>query len=211
MATITTHPFHSTFIHIPKTGGNSVTEWLKNNTQSNVTKRRQHATVQEVCKGEHSLGPKSREDLGLVWCIVRNPWDYCASWYSFRIMLCEFYIDQIQKHPHMADHRKEKWNLKAQQDHLSNLKLGFLPWLKTTNKRKTCHHWAADCDKVFKLENIQEDFKFIQDKMNCWEPLGHSNKTVNRKKYQDYYTSQEAIDIVAKQFKVDIDIYGYDF
>ena len=211
MATITTLPIKSTFIHIPKTGGNSVTEWLKANTTCSITKRKQHATVGDVINGNHSLGPIPKESLGLIWCIVRNPWDYCASWYSFRIMMCKYNIAQINANPNKMSKTKEKWNLDWQKQNLDNLQRGFLPWLKTTNKRKNCHHWAVDCDVVFKLENIQQDFKLIQEKMNCNLPLGHSNKTVDRKKYKDYYTTQESIDIVARQFKVDIDTYGYDF
>jgi|SRR5210317_255500 len=210
MATIVTEPFCSTFIHIPKTGGNSITNWLKQNTKSQITKRHQHATVQEVCQGNHSLGPMNREELGLTWCVVRNPWDYCASWYSFKIMLCKFYIVQIHKHPNMKNHRKEKWNLEFQQNKLKRLENGFVPWLKQTGV-SPMYSWAKDCDKILKLENIVEDFKFIQNKMNCWEPLGHDNKTLDRKKYQDYYTTQEAIDIVATKFKVDIETYNYDF
>lgn len=210
MATIVKHPFQSTFIHIPKTGGNSVTEWLKTYTKSFITKRKQHAILNEVLQGEHSLGPMNREDLGLVWCIVRNPWDYCASWYGFEIMLCEFYIDQIHKNPHMSNHRKEKWNLSLQERKLEKLKNGFLPWLKQSAV-STMSRWAKDCDVILKLENINKDFEFIQEKMNCFQPLGHSNKTKNRKKYKEYYTSQEAIDTVATRFKVDIDTYGYDY
>ena len=79
MATLVNTPYKCTFIHIPKTAGNSVTDWLKDNTEALVTKRKQHATVAEVLEGNHSLGPI--RDLGWKFCIVRNPWDYMVSWY----------------------------------------------------------------------------------------------------------------------------------
>ena len=211
MATLVTHPFRSTFIHIPKTGGNSITDWLKKNTQAFVTKRFQHATIQGVINGDHSLGPMTKEDLGMTWCVVRNPWDYCVSWYTFKIMLAEFYIDQIHKNPHMRNNRKEKWNLDAQQATLNRLlSLGFTGWVAQTSK-KPQSAWAADCDVKLKLENINNEFRFIQEKMQCFEPLGHANKTLNREKYKDYYTTQESIDIVAKKFHQDIIAFGYDF
>ena len=61
------------YIHIPKTAGNSITSWLKQTATTKVTKRNQHATVQEVLEGNHSLGPMQMQDLGWKFCVVRNP------------------------------------------------------------------------------------------------------------------------------------------
>ena len=206
MATRITDPYHCTFIHIPKTGGNSITNWMRTNfVNHQVTKRQQHARIDEA-KSYWNI-----DDLGWKFCVVRNPWDYVVSWYSFKIMLCEFYIDQIHKHPNMKNHRKEKWNLEIQQNKLKRLeKLGFDGWLKQMQRSQQIK-WAKDCDHIIKLENMKNGFAEVQKRLNCFEPLGHLNKTRDRKDYKSYYTSQELIDIVAKNCADDIKEFNYDF
>jgi len=61
-----------------------------------------------------------------------------------------------------------------------------------------------------KLENINEDFVKIQEKLNCYTPLPVRNKTKSRIQYQEYYTS-ELIDTVYKMYKKDINTYKYQF
>ena len=210
MATIVTEPYNCTFIHIPKTGGNSITHWLKENTTAKVTKRKQHATVQGVLSGKHSLGPVAIEDLGWKFCVVRNPWDYIVSWYTFEIMLCNFYIEKIQTDPTFKHPTKQKYNLELQQNKLKRLQdIGFEGFVKQTDKPSQ-HHWAKDCDYIIKIENMNQGFKEVQQRLNCFTPLPVKNKTINRTRYQDYYTA-ELKDIVYKKYKLDISTYGYEF
>lgn len=210
MATIVFNPHNITFIHIPKTGGNSITSWLQKNSQCKITKRKQHASLQQILDGDHSLGPLEKNSLGELFCVVRNPWDYCVSWYKFKIRLCESYINQIYKCPQKIDNKKIKWNLDRQQVNLKRLKdLGFKGWLLQTG-RKPQYKWAKDCDIILKFENLEIDFKLIQNKLKCYTPLPHLNKTPNRCNYSEYY-DQESIDLVAAKFKIDIETYNYDF
>lgn len=212
MATMIKEPYKCTFIHIPKTGGNSITRWLLDNNQTaKVTKRRQHANIADVCKGDHSLGVKTREDLGWTFCVVRNPWDYCASWYQFKVMLAESYINFLENNPTEIKNHKKKFNLEYQKSELKRLQQGFDWWIMQTKVDKQSH-WAADCDYVMKLENLVVDFSEVQCKLKCHIPLPYLNRTVNKKKsYRDYYTKQEQIDRVAERYKIDIETYGYDF
>lgn len=197
------NPYHCTFIHIPKTGGNSVTQWMQKNFKAVVTKRQQHATKQEA---EQRFG-----DLGWTFCIVRNPWDYAVSWYTFKIDLAKVRIAMVQKNPQLANSRKEKFDVSKQQQQIDRLeKEGFAGWLKRTS-RSSQMSWANGCDYWIKLENLSNDFKEVQTRLNCFEPLGHVNKTRNRTSYKDYYTNQELIDIVATKWKVDIDAFGYNY
>ena len=207
MATIVDIPYKCTFIHIPKTAGNSVTDWLKEHANAKVTKRKQHATVAEVIEGDHGLGPIN--DLGWKFCIVRNPWDYMVSWYTFKVMLADMYVDMLTTNTDLQKKHKLKYNLELQKNEQKRLAQGFDWWVKQT-RRKPQSHWAKDCDYVMKLENINNDFLTVQKKLNCFEPLPHKNKTTGRTNYKDYYTS-ELIDIVAEKYKVDIDKFNYTF
>ena len=208
MATIITSPILCTFIHIPKTGGNSITKWMGDNFHTKITKRKQHATVQDVKAGNHSLGPVS--DLGWKFCVVRNPWDYMVSWYAFQKMLAQNRIEFVKQNPHLENSKKDKFNLELQQKRIDRLNLGFDVWIKNT-QWVTQHTWAKDCDYIIKFENLSEEFKLVQEKLNCDVPLGHLNKTVGRPKvYKDYYT-QETIDIVAEKYAIDIKTYNYNY
>lgn len=201
MATLVKQPYHCTFIHIPKTGGNSITDWLKANFNAQVSKGKQHANIIEA---QTRLG-----DLGFTYCTVRNPWDYAVSWYTFRIYLCKAYLKTAEENPELVK-KKKKLNPEVNRQQLAELEKGFGYYLERMGRSQQ-HKWAGACDYVMKLENINEDFKVIQDKLNCHEPLGIANKTPNRTAYRDYYTDQKLIDIVAEKFKDDIEVYGYEF
>jgi hypothetical protein len=206
MATRITDPYHCTFIHIPKTGGNSITNWMQTNfVNHQVTKRQQHATIDEA-KSYWNI-----DDLGWKFCVVRNPWDYVVSWYTFKIDVAKVRIEIANSDPKYKNSRKEKHNVEIQQQHIDRLeKLGFDGWLKQTGRSQQIG-WAKGCDHIIKLENMKNGFAEVQKRLNCFEPLGHLNKTRDRKDYKSYYTSQELIDIVAKKYADDIKEFNYDF
>jgi len=204
LATLVESPYRCTFIHIPKTGGNTITAWLKKNFNTHVTKGKQHATLPQAQQ-------IYQKDTGFTYCVVRNPWDYCVSWYTFKIYLCEAYIREVEADPQL-ENTKDRYNVAKQQATLQRLKEeGFEHWLKTFS-RKQQWNWAKDCDHVMKLENLIHDFKVVQEKLNCYVPLGHINKTPNRiKNYRDYYTEQDSIDYVSQQYRQDIEQFNYAF
>jgi hypothetical protein len=212
MATIVTEPYNCTFVHIPKTGGNSITTWLKENFNASVTKRKQHATVNTILTGDHSLGPITEKELGWKFCVVRNPWDYIVSWYTFEIMLCNYYIEKCLTDPKWKHPTKDKYNIKLQQEKLARLEAnGFENFVQQTTRLDQLH-WAKDCDYIIKFEKMNDDFKEVQNRLNCYKPLPHLNKTSERKTgYRDYYTSQKIIDCVAKKYAQDIKSFNYDF
>jgi len=61
-----------------------------------------------------------------------------------------------------------------------------------------------------RYENLTEDFKVVQEKTNCFEPLGHHNKS-NRTKYLDYYTNDDHINMVGEYFYKEIDYFKYEY
>jgi hypothetical protein len=215
LALLISQPVKSTFIHIPKNAGISISTWIRKNTTCQTTKRKQHALINDVIDGEHSLGKKTIDDIGWSFCVVRNPWDWIVSWYTFEIMLSETYIDRLVKEPHLQKIQKEKYNLEYHTTRLARLKNeGFLGFLNDAPNHRYVQHnqntWASGCDYVMKYENLDTDFKLIQEKFGCNAPLSVANKTTNRSNYKDYYTT-ETIKIVAEMYKEDINIFGYNF
>ena len=210
MATIIFEP-RITFIHIPKCAGNSITIWMKKNFNASVTKKKQHATVNEVILGNtNTLGPI--DDLGFTFCVVRNPFDYLVSYYEFRRRLCVQRIEMLKANPNLINNNKSRFNLQGNIEKLARLdSLGFEQWLKL-HYIKPMNWWAKDCSCVLQLENLNNDFKIIQDKLNCYEELPHNNAGGTRKlDYREYYTKQETIDFVAEMYKEDIKYFDYKF
>lgn len=201
MATKIKNPYLMTFIHIPKTGGNSITEWMKTNFIAEISKGGQHATVGEA---EKLLG-----NLGWTFCVVRNPWDYCVSWYTFKIYIAKTYIDILTKQPELINPKRKKYRLEHHQNQLERLNNGFDWWVRQTNVAKQSKY-AKNVDYFCRLENLDEDFKVIQNKLNCYEPLPLINKTPNRTNYKDYYTP-ETIEIVREKFQEDIEFLNYEY
>lgn len=174
---------------------------MQRHFNAEVTKGKQHAKKFEA---EQILG-----DLGWTFCIVRNPWDYCVSWYMFKQNLVKTYIKELEEDPSLAMKKPKRYNKEGLEGQLQWFTQGFGNWVKQT-KRKPQSRWAKDCNYVMKLENLEEDFKNIQEILNCYEPLPLINKTESKEDYRKYY-DDESIAIVEEKFKQDIINFNYTF
>lgn len=172
-----------TFFHMPKNAGSSIEKWLETNLDADVyLEDLRHASPD-------SLRPMF-DNFGWSFCCVRNPWDRMVSWYNFfrgqgKIHTCfEDWMDaSFDPAQHTAKYIKP-----------INTQMGFV----------------NEVDYVVRYENLIEDFKVVQEKTNCFEPLGHYNKS-NRTKYLDYYTNDDHINMVGEYFYKEIDYFKYEY
>ena len=67
-------PLTATFIHIPKTGGTIVSAWLRKNFLVTGLGRT-HSSYQQI---------KTYGDLGFLFAVIRNPWDWVVIRLHFR-------------------------------------------------------------------------------------------------------------------------------
>jgi hypothetical protein len=134
------------------------------------------------------------------WSFVRNPWDRLVSTYTNKI---------IDKHQGGLDSWRnstgsfEEFILRIKKldvtgnncdRHIRSL-LTFLP---------------PDINFIGKMENLQQDFNIVCDKIGRpQQELPHVNKS-EHKHYTEYY-DDETREIVARKYAKDIEYFGYKF
>lgn len=187
-------PSHkSIFVHIPKTGGMSIQRWLLDNTDSYVTKASKHHSLKSL---EEKYGK-----FDFSFTVVRNPWDWCVSWYFFRRDRALRRISNPKN--------KGKFSLEYNQKVLDDFEKGFDYFIETTVLKEQSLK-TEGVNTVLKLESIETDIQIIRDKFNINAPLPYINKSNRSLDYKQYYNQKTKL-IVANKFANDIHLFGYDF
>lgn len=174
------------FTHVPKTGGNSVKQVLS-------------------LKG-HNHDPLSfdrkKAPSYFTFAFVRNPWDRynSAFWYlQSGGMGPPTGQDQTFKRNHIKDMTFKQFTHKWKNQHPPIIH--FHPQVEFID---------SDIDYIGRVENFQQDFNIICDKIGISrEQLPHKNKSTH-KHYTDYY-DDETKQIVAEKYAKDIEKFGYKF
>lgn len=170
------------FFHNPKAAGSSINQWFWTNIPGSRHVEPQH------------MLPTRVEYEGWSFCIVRNPWDRWVSWWAY-------WHDKMNR----IDTPFEEYTLKYFSGEYSGLSGG---------QYSTCfvqRRMADHVDYIIRYENLIEEFKVVQDKLNCHAPMPRVNANHNRKHYTEYYKSNELIDIISDYYKLDIEKYGYEY
>ncbi len=168
-----------------------------------------HANVSDLKKHTSS---KFFEDC-FKFTFVRNPYSWLVSNYFFwcrGIHGCYLKHLNQENQQYFSLHRVVKdFNLDS---------MSFKDWVKwyTANVCGTQLEMIVDkqnkmnLEFIGKLENFQEDFDIVCDKIGIpRQELPHENKT-DHKHYTEYY-DDETRDIVAKKYAKDIDYFEYQF
>lgn len=202
----------ATFIHIPKTGGSSFQQWVYDNISNHDIKEK-HATINQA--------QNIWNDLGFTFSFVRNPYSRLVSMFHFIGQRAE------ERNVRRSKGQKVKKGTTFENDSkiIELHSKGFDYWIdayyKNTNefmdtpngnwsRRNTQASWLqGPVDLIIKIEEINEYFPIIQEKLNCNIPLPHVNKS-NHKHYSEYFTKTTK-KYVEKIFKEDLDKFGYEF
>ena len=186
------HEHKCIFVHIPKTAGVSIYKIFG-------TKRRQqnHDTLEKYNRYQDP-----RRKNYFKFCFVRNPWDRFLSTY--------FYLKKGGRGG-KGDVRDAKIL-----NQFENFKEFVGNFDKIKNDLADRHFyeqffWMDDrLDYIGKVENLQNDFNFICDKIGIERhKLPHKNPT-KHKHYTEYY-DDETREIVAKKYAKDIEYFKYEF
>jgi len=200
MAVIIKEPYHCTFIHNPKTGGSSITAWLKSNFNCNTTKRQMGANVEQ---SKEIFG-----DLGWTFSTVRNPWRWAVSWYEFKLTENQERMENLNNPRYFNSHKK-KHNKEYLIETQKFLELGFENWL-FQSKQGPQYQNVIHCDYIMKQETLSTDFRLVQDRLNCYTELPTLVQSIKLKPWREYYTPK-TVDFIAKTYIKDIKEFNYQF
>lgn len=187
---IINHKYKFVFVHIPKTGGTSMTLMLSkyidktlptegHGWQRRFHKDSMHSTLKPYPSNYFSFG------------FMRNPWDWLVSIYHSG---CNVYCGKIcnfKNFDEFVDVACKKG--KSQLD-----------WLIVDN---------ASVKYIAKFEDYEDECKYIFDTLKLPMPsvIPHRlNNTANRDNYRKWY-SDELAEKVAKSFANDISHFNYQF
>jgi hypothetical protein len=201
MAIQTTEPILATFIHVPKTGGTSVQKWLFKNFTTD--KRAKHCSYKQALE--------TYGDLGWTYAVVRNPWARVVSAYFFSIEQWQLKLDLIDNGT-----IQKPWKLHNTREYvesqLEELNKGFNHFVFNGEDPLLLDpqvDYVRGVDYVMKLDNIQEEFKVVQEKLNCFKDLPHKNGS-SHNHYSAYY-NKNTRRAVEERYKADIEIFDFKF
>jgi hypothetical protein len=173
------------FIHIPRTGGTSITTALKAalGYTTNLPEDLHWSVDKRVVNNKWN-------DREFSFTFIRNPWDRLVSWYFW----------------HKIEDDFESW-IKNGLDGVKNHN-----WFNATSNPLFQENWFIDKKRlsfVGKFESLSRDLCVIEDVYGVKLEIDHIHKTIHDQ-YQNYYTP-ETKDIVAKKFSWFIKEFEYDF
>jgi|7_EtaG_2_1085326.scaffolds.fasta_scaffold09550_5 hypothetical protein len=190
------------FIHIPKTGGNSIQNILKDYSDDEIVikKKNEDGSLEmfEVknttfSTGKHSVGIryKNRWNSDVYgdyndyykFATIRNPWERLISLYftqnsGRKVWNKDLFIHKVKKEP--------IW--RSMSSFMNNINI----------------------NAIIRFENLDEDFDKVCNELKIpTTKLPHVNKT-SREHYTKYY-DQELLNLVLKYYKDDINNFNYKF
>lgn len=192
------------FVHIPRTGGRSIVNRLRNNKNiefiGHDLRNPKYQWLRDYIKNKEKK---------FIFAFVRNPWDRAVSSFS-HINQCAF--DSSDNRDRIKYIKKYNNNFEV------FVKDAFLNGeILNQIHFKPQYEWICDergnmlADFVGKFENLQEDLRRVANMLN----IGPTCRVPNFNKsehgpYQEYY-DEETKEIIRNVYKKDIELFGYNF
>ena len=180
------------FCHLPKTGGSTIRKLL--NKHGYIPKNNHGTSTHSNLKFALDYLGSDKFINYFKFGSILNPWALEVSRY--------FYIRKSHKH------QRHSWADELDFNSFVN------KFAENCGPSMNFDHFRIDgeikLDFVIKLENFQEDFNNVCDKIGIpQQQLPHKNKS-KHKHYTEYY-NDETRQIVAENYAKDIEYFGYEF
>jgi hypothetical protein len=191
---------NSIFVHIPRTGGTSISTALRKYSDQEVKVLPEGLMI--VPGGKHKNSTELAKtidnfDKYFKFCFVRNPWDRFVSFYTWYRTSNDFKKLNEVRHKMYRNMNFEEFIIhitkraKLQSDFILDKKDNII------------------VDFIGRYEDLNDDFSKLCSMLNIEEklPVMNSSKHKNYKKYYNKKTK----DMVYKAVKKDIELFGYKF
>jgi len=185
------------FLHIPRTAGTSIADWLLSNKgNSHYAQWETHPKLSTVL--ENRIPCTS-------FTVVRNPWDRMISLYFYMRNI------SINKNSNWIKMNNITHNtIPSFEEWVCNIDDRLMPeeyWFKESTPQVD---WIdREIDIIIRYENLKEDFIKIQQEFKTAIELPYLNSS-GRSDYADYYNDSTK-KLVGKIFEADIDEWKYSF
>ncbi len=188
------------FVHIPKTGGLSLTRSLL------ACDYNKHVTAKRF----QLLFPEKEFKSFFKFCFVRNPWDRVVSAYLFLqkggITESNKFFSQHQL-AGMDTFESFVKNYLLERAEMRGMYTHFIPQYKYICDHKD----KVLVDYIGRFENYDESCAYIFERLGLpYRTVKKENVNKERLHYREYY-NDELMNIVANIYKKDIELLGYDF
>jgi len=191
------HKHKCIFVHIRKTGGSSLSSFLKEIDQdAEYAYHPNHSLHAPLSWYTKAYGDQVYNDY-FKFTFVRNPWDLRISFKQW----CANTGGRLGKYARQLSFSDwiKRYAVRYNPDKtgVGMTQLSYLNPIK-------------DMNFIGKFENLQEDFNIICDKIGIpQQELPRKNAT-KHKHYTEYY-DEETRQIVAEKYAKDIEMFGYKF
>ena len=225
---LVSHSHKLVFVHIQKTGGQTVSKVLKKNIPDISRFRRKHEFAVQAA------GALEGWDEYFKFAFVRNPWDRLVSWYSMIKNAAEPQLHQIPTDQMDKQYLRQVRKLEQRRER-------NLLWRYVLDNSSTFEEFIRNCTGEIEVNegvfhsfmfnqldyvtdgdgNLLVDFigrfeRFHNDLLEVSNRLGIDPESIPHKNhsshshYGSFYTPETAM-IVGERFKKDIEYFGYQF
>lgn len=200
-----------TFIHIPKTAGQSLTQWIRHHDKQTVLFD-MHASAADLLD-QHIL-------LGETFTIIRNPYDRVVSTFSYyqanALIQVEQKKSELASELQIASWEKQRAEAVRAQEYFTTRT--FEQWLLecVDDPRK---FWVMDnsldaytqhVDTIFKYEELEQGFSVMESWF--YTKLDFPEINISRMDdYKHYYESEKTKMFVHEYFRKDFERFNYTF
>jgi len=209
-------------IHVPKTGGTSLLNTLKNlgwnrNDEDPIVKLGLHGTLCSLVRSGREIIREEVNDY-YTTTMIRNPWDHAVSLYKHKLRKSDFFKENTFKHENFHNlSENEKINLDTSFERF--VKKSYSQMCQSVYL-KEYKDFGLFFDEIF---NFSEYNKMLETFENKFDILVNEKYTMNEAKKSEYakeidfekpykyYYNEETYEIV-KNLSIDqIKIFNYTF